>query len=90
MYKAVRDFRDLMDGGYFYNAGDSFPRIGLEVDADRLKELSTNENKSRMVLIEYVEDEPVAEVAEPKKEKEKVREKNARAGAEGSKKLLHS
>ena len=86
MYKVVRDFRDLMDGGYFYHAGDSFPRIGLGVDSDRLKELSTNENKSHCVLIQWVEDE----VTEPKKEKEKVRKKNARAGAEGSKKLLHS
>lgn len=84
MYKAVRDFRDLMDGGYFYHAGDSFPRIGLEVDSGRLKELSTTANKSHCVLIQWVEDE----VTEPKKEKEKVRKKNARAGAEGSKKLL--
>lgn len=88
MYKAVRDFRDLMDGGYFYHAGDSFPRIGLGVDSDRLKELSTTANKSHCVLIQWVEDE--VEVTELKKEKEKVRKKNARAGAEGSKKLLHS
>lgn len=54
MYKALTQFIDLQDGGYLYNAGDTFPRKGHKVSEARIKELSGIENKRRMALIEEV------------------------------------
>lgn len=60
MYRALVYFTDLTDGNHRYDAGDIFPRAGLSVSEERIRELSTAANKRRMPLIERVE-EPMEE-----------------------------
>lgn len=64
MYKVNTFFTDLQDNRYAYKAGDIFPRNGLEVSDDRLKELSSNHNRRGIPLITLVE-ETTEEVTEP-------------------------
>ena len=69
-YKVVKLFTDLQDNNYAYHVGDSFPREGLTVTAERLDELSSNENKQGVPLIEKVfEEEKPKKPAKGKKEK---------------------
>ena len=57
MYRALVAFNDLKDNNRSYDAGEIFPRNGLNVTEARYKELSTNANKSGFPLIEYIPDE---------------------------------
>lgn len=56
-YKVIHYFTDLQDFNHPYNVGDVFPRIGMNVTEDRLKELSSNKNKQGKPLIEKIDDE---------------------------------
>lgn len=51
MYKVIKYFEDLQDSGYAYKEGDVFPREGLEVTDERIKELSGKKNKRGTPLI---------------------------------------
>jgi hypothetical protein len=81
MYKAIAVFRDLQDG-HVYHPGDDFPRAGLTVDAKRINELATNNNRLGRALIQAVE-QPVqhakAEVKEEPKETTKPTQKPRRS-----------
>ena len=55
-YKVIHYFTDLQDFNHPYKAGDLFPRLGLKVSEDRLKELASNKNKQGKPLIEKVEE----------------------------------
>lgn len=57
MYKVIEYFTDLHDGDHEYHEGDVFPREGVEVTEERLAELSGEDNKRGIPLIEKVEDE---------------------------------
>lgn len=46
---------DLQDNNYPYKQGDIYPRAGLEVSDERIKELSGIHNKLGEVLIQKVE-----------------------------------
>ncbi len=50
-----RPWADLQDNNYEYKQGDVYPRKGLEVSEERIKELSTINNKLGEVLIQKVE-----------------------------------
>ena len=67
MYKVLRYFTDLQDNNYPYKAGDAFPRKGLDVTAERLKELSTAKNKRGVPVIEEIKEEAEAPKAEKPK-----------------------
>lgn len=54
MYKVIKFFTDLHDGDHPYNAGDVFPRAGIEVTGTRIAELAGNDNKQGVPLIEEV------------------------------------
>ena len=54
MYKVIEMFTDLTDNEYKYEAGDKFPRRGLKVSDERIKELSGPDNKRGIPLIEEV------------------------------------
>ena len=70
MYKVIKFFTDLKDHDHAYRVGDIFPRKGLTVSEERLKELSTDQNKRGIPLIEVVaEDKPEPE-AMPEEESE--------------------
>lgn len=74
-YKVIKYFTDLQDNNYEYNIGDVFPHEGLIVTDERLKELSTNENRQGVPLIEPIleaynySDMKVAELKELAKER---------------------
>lgn len=57
MYEVIHYFTDLQDNEYPYNVGDIFPRNGLTVSEERLKELSGSNNKQHKPLIKFVEEE---------------------------------
>lgn len=57
MYEVIHYFTDLQDNEYPYNVGDIFPRDGLTVSDERLKELSGSNNKQHKPLIKFVEEE---------------------------------
>lgn len=83
MYRVIAYFTDIQDGGHAYNVGDIFPREGVTVSDQRLKELSGAENKRGKALIEAVkskkaEAEPVAEQAEPAEEQEQPKKKRTK------------
>jgi len=56
MYKVIKFFCDLQDNNCPYEVGDTFPRKGVQVTAERLKELSGNKNKQGVPLIELVKE----------------------------------
>lgn len=57
MYEVIHYFTDLQDSEYPYNVGDTFPRNGLIVSEERIKELSGSNNKQHKPLIKFVEEE---------------------------------
>lgn len=56
MYKVIKFFCDLQDNNCPYEIGDEFPRKGVSVTDERLKELSGNKNKQGCPLIELVKE----------------------------------
>lgn len=85
-YEVIKYFTDLQDNDYEYNVGDVFPRVGLKLNDDRLKELSTTNNRQRTPLIKSVfedvnySDMKVSELKE-------IAEKRGIEGYNGMKKL---
>jgi hypothetical protein len=75
-YKVIKKFLDLKDGHRLYETGDSFPRPGLVVSEERIKELSTGSNRRGIPLIEEVEDGEEQNVA--------VNESDILSGAENT------
>ena len=61
MFKVIAEFYDLQDSGRRYLPGDTFPRQGLTVTADRLEMLASGNNRCGYPLIAKVEDETPAE-----------------------------
>lgn len=55
-YKVIKYFTDLQDNSFAYHEGDIFPREGLEVSEERIKELSTEANRRKQPLIEAIEE----------------------------------
>lgn len=68
-YQVIEDFTDLKAGGRVYRKGDAFPEEGLTVAEERLKELSTTENKRKTILIEEVKTEPKKAAKKANKDK---------------------
>lgn len=62
MYKVIKYFTDLQDNNFSYNAGDTFPRDGLEVSKERIVDLATANNKQNTSLITFVEEEIIKEI----------------------------
>ena len=56
-YKVIHFFTDLQDNKHPYKVGDRFPRLGLDVTAERLAELAGKHNKQGKPLIALVEEE---------------------------------
>lgn len=70
MWFVIKLFTDLQDGDHVYAEGDPFPREGKEVSEERIKELSSSDNRQGMPLIEEEREEAKAE---PKNEVKKRR-----------------
>ena len=71
-YKVIRFFTDLQDGEFAYREGDTFPREGKTVTAERLKELSSAANLQGVPLIKEVRETKKAEASEPEAPAEPV------------------
>lgn len=56
MYKVIEYFEDLQDNSFDYNVGDEYPRKGLDVSKERIKELATTQNRQKKPLIKKVEE----------------------------------
>lgn len=79
-YRVIEYFTDLQDGGHAYSVGDNFPREGVQVSDDRLKELSGADNKRGKPLIEAVEVQKTkAEPAEAEEPAEQPKKKSKRS-----------
>ena len=63
-YKVIHYFEDLQDFSHPYKVGDVFPRLGLTVSDERLKELSSKHNRQGKPLIEKVEEVKKSEFSE--------------------------
>lgn len=64
-YEVIHFFTDLQDFSHPYNVGDLFPREGMRVSEERIKELSSNQNRQKKPLIKMVEDEQYEELPFP-------------------------
>lgn len=58
MYRVIKSFTDLQDNNHTYSVGDKFPHDGVEVDAERIAELSSDKNRLGVPLIEEVAEKP--------------------------------
>lgn len=58
MYKVIKPFYDLKDNNHVYSVGDTFPHNGVEVDAERVAELSSDKNLQGVPLIEEIVEKP--------------------------------
>lgn len=67
-YKAVVRFADLKDGRRIYEPGEEYPRLGLLVSAERLKELAGSDNLAGQPLIR-AEEEPEEETPKPRRKR---------------------
>ena len=57
MYKVIKRFYDLK-GNHAYSVGDTFPHDGVEVDSERIAELSGDKNRLGIPLIEEIVEKP--------------------------------
>lgn len=85
MYRVLEYFTDLQDDGYAYHEGDTFPREGVEVTEDRIKELSTRANKRGIPLIEAIADKKIPKKAVSEVTGEPVEEKTDVSPSESEK-----
>ena len=53
MYRVIKAFTDLRHH-YAYSVGDNFPHNGVDVDAERIAELSSDKNRLGVPLIEEI------------------------------------
>ena len=58
MYRVIKSFTDLKDNNYAYYVGDTFPHNGVDVDAERVAELSSDKNRLGVPLIEEIAEKP--------------------------------
>ena len=66
MYEVLEYFEDLLDDMHPYKKGDAYPRKGLEVSEERIKQLSTTNNaRNTVFIVKKAKSEPAAE--KPKK-----------------------
>ena len=67
MYKVIKYFTDMQDNNHPYNVGDTYPRKGLNVQANRTAELSSKHNRQGVPLIEKIEEPPKKKTKSAKK-----------------------
>ena len=56
MFRVIKYFTDLQDNKHPYHEGDTFPREGLTVTPERIKELASKKNRRGEALIKEVKD----------------------------------
>ena len=73
----VKEFADKTDSYYVYKAGETFPRHGKHVSAERISELSSGENaiKTPFIKEEKKQEGKSEETEKPKKTANKSKKK---------------
>lgn len=66
MYIVLKNFTDLEDNGHKYTMGEEYPRKGYEPTEERVKALTSGNNKAGIKLLKEVK---APKKAEPKEEK---------------------
>lgn len=71
MYIVLKNFTDLEDNNHKYTMGEEYPRKGYEPTEERVKALTSGNNKAGIKLLKEVKAPKKAEPkeAEPKEEK---------------------
>ena len=57
MYRVIKRFYDLNENRA-YSVGDTFPHNGVDIDAERIAELASGNNRIGVPLIEEVAEKP--------------------------------
>lgn len=65
MFKVIKRFVDMQDGGYVYHVGDEYPHHTRSVPMKRIEELASGENKLKTPLIREI----ITEAERKKREK---------------------
>ena len=68
MYKVIEEFVDLTDNCHLYQAGDSYPRKGVNPSEERIAELSGSKNLRKHPVIKKVAAQRKKPVNKAKKE----------------------
>lgn len=76
IYRVIKVFTDLQDNEHKYHTGDIFPRDGYTPSAERIRELSTSENRRGCPLIEEIPDQMPEPAPADTKEAEKPKKGN--------------
>jgi hypothetical protein len=64
-YKVIDPFKDVEDGNYLYpKVGEKYPREGYEPSEERIKALSSTNNRKGKPFIAYEEDPEAPENSE--------------------------
>ena len=58
MYRVIHKFYDLKDNNHAYSVGDTFHHNGVDVDAERIAELSSDKNRLGVPLNEEITEKP--------------------------------
>lgn len=66
MYIVLKNFTDLEDNGHKYTMGEEYPRKGYEPTEERVKALTSGNNKAGIKLLKEVK---APKKVEPKEEK---------------------
>ena len=77
MHRVLRYFTDIQDNGFAYHEGDTFPREGITVSKERLKELSSSANRRKMPVIEEVKEKKKDVDTDMSRDSELVQPKSA-------------
>lgn len=77
MYIVLKSFKDLEDGGHKYLMGEEYPRKGYTPTEERIKALSSEDNKACMKLIKEVKATNIEAEDEPKKTTKKTPKKKS-------------
>ena len=85
-YKAIENFKDLLDNEYKYRAGDTFPRSGYTPSKERIEELLSCENKRGRAVIEEVKEEFMNKPVEPAESAEEAVEEAPKPKRKGRRK----
>lgn len=64
MYRVIKAFYDTLDDDHYYEAGDPYPREGLQVAEKRIAELAGIKNRRRTALIAPAQEEEAPEQQE--------------------------
>lgn len=72
VYRVLTDFTDMLDNGFVYRTGDIYPRSGLSVSEQRVRELASAYNRRGKPMIEAVlEDHAEVDAVETAEQVEK-------------------